>query len=181
MNLTNQFLISTGNLNGSLFADSIIYICRHDEDGAFGIVINKPSKTTVQELLKSLKVNTDTIDKNKVLHGGPVKTEQVFILHTPPAAYDVTIKVGDDVGVTLSRDILTAIEKNQAPEKIQFAFGHAGWAAGQLEDEIKNNAWITLPASADILFDTPARTRLNEATKRSGFDINNLSSVTGCS
>ena len=181
MDLTNHFLVSTGNLSGSLFDNSIIYLCRHDKDGAFGIVINKPSRTTVKELLDSLKVNADNVNKNMVLHGGPVKTEQVFILHTPPTDYDVTIKVADDVGITLSRDILTAIEKNQAPEKIQFAFGYAGWESGQLEEEIKSNAWITLPASPDILFDTPASARLGEATRRGGFDISNLSNVTGYS
>jgi len=166
MDLTNHFLVSTGNLTESLFDHSIIYICRHDKDGAFGLVINKPSRTTVRELLDSLKVNVDKINKNMVLHGGPVKTEQVFIMHTPPTHYDVTIKVSDDIGITLSRDILTAIEKKQAPEKIQFAFGYAGWEAGQIECEIKSNAWITLPASPDILFDTPASARLSEAENR---------------
>ena len=177
--VANHFLIAIGNTGGSLFANSIVYICRHDESGAFGIIINKPSKTAVGELLKSLKVSDSGGKSDMIMHGGPVKQEQVFILHSPPQEYEVTIKVGDSVGVTLSRDILAAISEKRAPDKMLFACGYAGWDGGQLEEEIMENAWIVLPASADIIFDLPPTARLAEATRRFGFDMNNLSSDPG--
>lgn len=179
MNFTNHFLISTGNAGGSFFAHSVIYVCRHDDEGAFGIIINKPSDTSVKELLGALKIESSLTGKDKVLHGGPVKPEQVFILHSPPVDFDVTIKIDEKVGVTLSRDILTAISENRAPSKMIFAFGYAGWEKGQLENEIAANAWISLPASVDIIFDMPPKTRFAEAGKRLGFDLSNFSDVSG--
>ena len=116
MNLTNHFLIATANLDRSVFADSVIFICRHDSDGAFGLVLNKPSNTSVRELLESLKI-PPAGGSSAVLHGGPVKPEQVFILHSPPGEYDVTIRVDDNIGVTMSKDILSAIAENRAPKK----------------------------------------------------------------
>lgn len=179
MNLTNHFLVSPGSASGSLFSNAVIYVCRHDDDGAFGIIINKPSSTSVSELLASLKVDAPQKLSDMVLHGGPVKQEQVFIIHSPPDNFDVTIKADDNIGVTLSRDILAAISENRAPDKMIFAFGYAAWEGGQLEDEIAANAWITVPASADIIFDMPANMRLAEAGKRLGFDISNFSVLSG--
>ena len=179
MNLTDHLLISTGNLRNSIFQNGVVYICRHDDEGAFGVVINKPSDISVANLLEKLKIDAPEIDANMVLQGGPVKPEQVFILHSPPDDFDVTIKSGKDIGITLSQDILTAISENRAPEKILFAFGYAGWEKGQLENEIKSNAWITLPATADIIFDTPFNTRFAKAGEMLGFDINNLSIMSG--
>ncbi|WOV91147.1 MAG: YqgE/AlgH family protein [Candidatus Zeuxoniibacter abyssi] len=180
MNLTNHFLISTGNLRRSIFEGAVIFICRHDSEGAFGLVVNKPSDTSVCELLDSLKVEPPASNNEfMVLRGGPVKQEQVFILHTPAKEFDVTIKVGEDIGVTLSRDILTAVSEGCAPEKLFFYFGYAGWGEGQLEEEVSENAWITIPASPEIIFDLPASQRLDEATKRLGFDISNLSDFAG--
>lgn len=178
MNLTNHFLIATANLDRSVFADSVIFICRHDSDGAFGLVLNKPSNTSVRELLESLKI-PPAGGSSAVLHGGPVKPEQVFILHSPPGEYDVTIRVDDNIGVTMSKDILSAIAENRAPQKMQFAFGYASWDSEQLESEIGENAWIAIPASADIIFDLPPPRRLSEAARRMGFDIKSLSADTG--
>lgn len=179
MDLTNHFLVATNNTSGSLFAGSIIYICRHDESGAFGLIINKPSPAPVSELLKSLKIKGGSRDGKMIMQGGPVKQEQVFILHSPAEEYDVTIKVSDEVGVTLSRDILKAISDRCAPEKMLFACGYAGWDGGQLEEEILENAWIVVPAASDIIFDIPPAMRLAEATRRLGFDMNDLSNVAG--
>ncbi len=179
MNLTDHFLISTGNLQGSFFADSVVFVCSHDRNGAFGLVVNKPTSTTARELLSSLKVKAPGGGEGRVMRGGPVKQEQVVILHSPAEQYDVTVKVNDDVAVTLSRDILKAIGEGAAPEKMIFFFGYSGWENGKLESEIGDNAWITVPASADIIFDMPAAQRLSAATQRLGFDINNLSDMAG--
>ena len=178
LNFTNHFLIATGHSDNSIFAGAVIYICRHDDEGAFGIIVNKPSSTSVDELLQSLKISASG-GQAAVLHGGPVKQEQVFILHSPPSEYDATIKVGDDIGVTMSRDILSAIAENRAPQKMLFAFGYAGWEAHQLESEISENAWLTVAASPDIIFDLPSHQRLDEAARRLGFDFANFSRDVG--
>lgn len=179
-NFTNHFLISTAKNEEDMFASAMVYVCRHDEDGAFGVIVNKPSDTKVSDLFDSLKIaSRPAADYGFVLNGGPVKPEQVIILHSLPGEYDMTIKINDQIGVTLSRDILGSISDKRGPEKCIFVFGYAGWGAGQLEVEIKHNDWIAIPANVDIIFDTPINTRLPEATRRFGFDINHLSDVTG--
>ena len=180
--IVNHFIMANAQVGGALFSNSIIYICRHDDSGAFGIIINKPSRMPVADLLKTTaatKPPADATVNKMIMHGGPVKRDQVFILHSPPQEYDVTIKVGDDIGVTLSKDILEAIEEKRAPEKMLFACGYAGWDGGQLEEEISDNAWIVLPASADIIFDFPPSERVGEAARRFGFDLGDLSSFSG--
>ena len=200
MNFSKHFLLSTDNLRGSFFAESVILLCRHDEDGAFGIVVNKPSPTKVRDLLRALRIRGEKpgnggadaeggddgaiyispdIDGGPVMQGGPVKPEQVFVLHSPERDYEATIKVDDNIAVTLSRDILAAIAQKRAPRKILFAFGYAGWGEGQLEDEISQNAWVPIPASADVVFDLPAEGRLPAALKRVGFDISKLADAAG--
>ena len=198
MNFSKHFLLSTDNLRGSFFADSVILLCKHDEDGAFGIVVNKPSPTKVRDLLRALRIRggkdeedsesgadakpayiSPDMDERPVMQGGPVKPEQVFVLHSPERDFEATIKVDDHIAVTLSRDILSAIAQGNAPRKILFAFGYAGWGEGQLESEISQNAWITIPASPDVVFDLPAEGRLPEALKRVGFDISKLADAAG--
>ncbi|MGI9337479.1 MAG: YqgE/AlgH family protein [Gammaproteobacteria bacterium] len=180
MDLTNHFLISTGSLSGSVFADSVVLVCSHDSEGAFGLVINKPSPAKEGELLSTLKAAPPGGGSdNPVMRGGPVKPEQVVILHSPPREFDVTIKVDDNIGVTLSRDILTAVSEGAAPDKVVFYCGYAGWEGGKLESEVGDNAWITMPASLDIVFDLPPSRRLAEATRRLGFDINLLADMSG--
>ena len=229
MNFAKHFLLSTDNLRGSFFAGSVILMCRHDEDGAFGIVVNKPSPTKVRDLLRALRIQggdageTETgkagktgetsetggetggdaeadagadagsgassdsrpiyispdVDGGPVMQGGPVKPEQVFVLHSPERDFEATIKVDDNIAVTLSRDILSAIADGKAPRKILFAFGYAGWGVGQLEDEISQNAWVLIPASPDLVFDLPAEGRLPAALKRVGFDITKLADAAG--
>jgi len=108
-----------------------------------------------------------------------VKPEQVFILHSPPGKYNATIRVDDNIGLTMSNDILSDIADNRAPDKMQFAFGYAAWEGGQLESEIHDNAWLPVQASPDIIFDMPPTGRFGEVTRRLGFDIRSLSSDTG--
>ena len=177
--LANHLLISTADSGGGIFQNSVIYVCQHDKDGAFGIVINKPSKLLACELLKKLKAHDNSADKNPVLRGGPVKPDQVFVLHSPAVSYDVTIQSGGDIAVTLSQDILVAAREGRAPQKILYAYGYTGWESGQLEEEVQNNAWITLQASPKIVFDTPHHTRFAAAGRMLGFDVNNLSQIKG--
>ena len=182
LDLTNHFLVSTNSRDRSLFGGSIVYLCRHDHEGAFGLIINKPSDTSVEDLLDSLEVeHPQSFDEDRwVLHGGPVKTKQVLVLHSLPADdFDVTIRVGSSAAVTLSRDILTAIAENKAPGRMLFAFGYSSWGPGQLEDEIRENTWIAIPAKPEMIFDTPAESRLSRAVRDFGFDITSFSEISG--
>lgn len=196
MNFARHFLLSTDNLRGSFFSGAVILLCKHDEDGAFGIVVNKPSPTKVRDLLRALRIRgggddesaengaapayiSPDMDARPVMQGGPVKPEQVFVLHSPERDFEATIKVDDNIAVTLSRDILAAIAQGEAPRKIMFAFGYAGWGEGQLESEITRNAWVTIPASPDVVFDLPAEGRLSAVLKRVGFDISKLADAAG--
>jgi putative transcriptional regulator len=166
-----------------MFGDAVIYLCRHDDEGAFGIVLNKPTPLTVGELLDSLDVDApDDLPQagDFVLSGGPVQPEQVFILHRPLGAFGATLEVGErDIGVTTSRDILSALSAGDAPRQMQFAVGYAGWGAGQLEREIKENAWLAALADERILFELPPAKRLAEAARKMGFDLSALADSAG--
>lgn len=195
MDLTNYFLISTESSGSSIFSNSIVYVCRHGGEGALGVVVNKPSDTSITDLLdrllpKPLAANSRFRSQQRVVNGGPVHPEQILVMHSPAAAddpdeeckfYDMTMRVSDEVYVTTSKDIIAAIHENarSVPEKLLFAFGHARWSEGQLEDEIMGNHWITIPARADIVFDTPVESRLSAATTSLGFNINQLSRFAG--
>lgn len=198
MNLTNYFLVATESVGKSIFTNAIVYVCRHSQaDGALGVVINKPSTTSVSGLLNRLLPKPLTSDSRfrsaqRVVNGGPVHPEQVLVVHSPAKAdktddeedgkyYDMTIRVTDQIWVTTSKDIIAAIHKDEpdAPEKFLFAFGHARWGEGQLEEEIMDNTWITIPARPDILFDTPIESRLSAATTSMGFEMSQLAYFAG--
>ncbi len=182
MNLSHHFLISTPQMRESIFSDAVIYLCKHDDEGAFGLVVNKPSPMRVSELLESLEVKSPALpqEKDSVLFGGPVQAEQVFILHQPLGHFGATLNVGkDEIGVTTSRDILAAISSADAPRRMQFTIGYCGWAPGQLEREIADNAWVTIAADEQILFELPPDERLAGAARRLGFDWGSLTGVSG--
>ena len=178
MDLTDYFLLPAREARESIFAKSLIYICRHDDDGAFGLIVNKPTSTPVNDLLGTHNISAKLKASAKVMRGGPVRPEQIFILHTPKRkSYEVTVKVSKKVHLTMSRDILKAIDEGKAPSKMLFTFGHARWMPGQLEDELMQNVWITIPAESAIIFDVPPAQRSSAAAESLGFDISNF--VTG--
>jgi len=179
-NLRNQFLIAMPSLNESIFSHTITYICDHSDDGAMGLVINQPLGINMSEIYQQLEcTDVDHHRDEAVLCGGPVQPERGFILHTPDQRWESSLAVSEDIMLTASRDIIDAMSRNQGPEKFLVALGYAGWDAGQLEDEIANNAWLTLPAEANILFDTPIEQRWSAASKSLGIDLNLISGIAG--
>lgn len=179
-NLSNQFLIAMPSLNESIFSHTITYICDHSEDGAMGLVINQPLGIDMSEIYQQLECTDVGYHSDEaVLCGGPVQPERGFILHTPEQRWESSLAVSEDIMLTASRDIIDAIARNQGPEKFLVALGYAGWDAGQLEDEIANNSWLTLPAQANILFDTPLEQRWSAASKCLGIDLNLISGIAG--
>lgn len=171
--LSRQFLLAMpGRVTGDL-ANTVIYVCEHTGDGALGLVINRPTDITVGDLLKRIDLDASvqggSIQNEKVYFGGPVQTDRGFVLHSPVGGYTSTIELGD-VALTTSRDVLQDVAKGEGPTKILVTLGYAGWGAGQLENEMSQNAWINVEASSDILFDVPAENRYQVALSSLGID-----------
>lgn len=180
-NLTNHFIIAMPSLQDGNFSESVTYICEHDENGALGITINRPSEISLSEILSQLQISisSDHIIDQTILNGGPVQVDRGFILHTPTGNWDSSLKVTDNIAVTTSQDIMQAIAKNEGPQKSLIALGYAGWGPGQLEYELSENAWLSCPATEEILFNTPLEKRWRAAALLLGIDLQLLSNQTG--
>jgi putative transcriptional regulator len=173
VNLSQQLLLAMpGKVMGSL-ADTVIYICEHTDQGALGLVINRPTDLTVGDLLKRLdlplSLEIGPRERAPVFFGGPVQTDRGFVLHMPPHGYGSSIRLGD-MALTTSRDVLQAVAVGKGPEPMLITLGYAGWGAGQLEDEISQNAWLTVNATHQILFDLPPEKRYEAALAQLGID-----------
>lgn len=181
INLTDHFLIAMPSLADPNFQQTVTYICAHNEEGAMGIVVNRPLDLTLGEVFVQMDLQpaNDIIDKTLVYQGGPVQTDRGFILHTPERHWDSSIQISASISVTTSRDILEAIAQDDGPQCTLVALGYAGWAAGQLEQEIADNAWLNGPADSGIIFTTPYEQRWQSAARLLGVDIQTLSSDIG--
>ncbi len=183
LDLSRQFLLAVPGRVGGEFANTIIYVCEHSEQGALGLVINRPTTLTVGDLLERLdlplKLEISAQSQAPVFFGGPVNTDRGFVLHMPSGDYNSSINVGQDVALTTSRDILQDVAAGQGPSKMLVSLGYAGWGAGQLEAELADNAWINVAASTDIIFNTPAEARYEAALAQLGIDLAMLNSAAG--
>jgi putative transcriptional regulator len=181
VNLTQHFLIAMPAMVDPHFSRSLTLVCEHNENGALGIVINRPIDMNLQGLLEQVKITPETGSFRSVpVHfGGPVQVDRGFVLHRPVGSWQSTLAVGPEIGLTTSKDILEAVARGAGPEHMLITLGYAGWAPGQLEHEITQNAWLTVPARSDILFDIPAEERLAAAMHALGVDYVNLSDVAG--
>jgi len=180
-NLTNHFLIAMPSLEDGNFSQSVTYICEHDDNGALGITINRPSEISFIEILSQLQITSDDSEINNqiILSGGPVQIDRGFILHRPHGNWDSSLKVTSNVAVTTSQDIIQAIANNEGPEQSLIALGYAGWGPGQLEYEIAQNTWLSCPATEDIIFNIPIEKRWAAAAMLLGIDLQLLSNQTG--
>ena len=164
------------------FHQTVTYICEHSEHGVLGIVINRPLDMPLGEVFKQLslapRVESDMASK-PVLRGGPVQIERGFVIHESTEQWEATAPVANSIQVTTSRDILSALATGEGPKLAVIALGYAGWGAGQLESEIAGNAWLSVPASPDILFDTPFDKRWREAAALLGIDLATISGEAG--
>ena len=178
---TNQFLIAMPALADPNFHQSVTFICEHNEDGALGIVINQPTDIRLGELLDHLDIQTDdtSVADNPVYNGGPVEMERGFVLHQPVGEWEGSLEIADGLALTTSSDILRAIAEGHGPRRYLVALGYAGWDAGQLEQEMADNAWLTSPANPDIIFDTPVQNRWRAAAEQLGVDLDLLSGGAG--
>lgn len=181
VSLANQFLIAMPAMQDPNFSQTVTLICQHNDEGALGIVINRTVNLTVGDVLDQMQIAKDEFVNPfaPVHYGGPVQTERGFILHEDVGNWDSTLPVATDIGLTTSRDILEAIALNQGPRRSLVALGYAGWGSGQLEREIRENAWLSGPASADLIFTTPVEHRWERAASLLGVDLSLLSSEAG--
>ncbi|MFZ6799426.1 YqgE/AlgH family protein [Undibacterium sp. Di24W] len=185
LDLSNHFLIAMPTMTDPVFGGTLIYICEHNARGAMGMVLNRPTDMTVADLFERIDLqleiipNSHPMGQNPVLFGGPVQSDRGFILHAPAGQYSSTLRVTDEVSFTTSRDILESLAAGEAPQRLLLSIGYAGWGAGQLEQEILANGWLTVPADLGVMFDLPIEERFDAAMKLLGFDPLMLASVAG--
>jgi len=179
--LRNHFLLAMPQLSEGIFSQSITYICEHGEGGAMGIVINRPLDLSVSAIFEHLRISTQRdFSHLQVMAGGPVDMDHGFVLHHRcDRTWKASMKVTPEITLTTSRDILSAIATDDGPSDHLIALGFAGWAAGQLEQELAENSWITLPGDSEVIFSTACDKRLSAAAALLGIDMNLISSQAG--
>lgn len=171
--LNNQFLVAMPGLTDGHFDHSVTFLCEHTQEGALGLIINRPMDLTLRDMLQHMELRCPALEEAgvpPVYWGGPVHPERGFVLHGPPSDWEATLAISEEVFVTTSRDILQAIGQGNGPERFLVTLGYAGWAAGQLEGEIRQNAWLNAPADLDVLFSLPATDRWEAAARLLGID-----------
>jgi putative transcriptional regulator len=179
--LQDHFLIAMPAMEDPNFNATVTYLCKHDAAGALGVVINRPSDTSLGELFDQLKVAPlhPAQASRPVLRGGPVERERGFVLHRSRLPFDVTFDTGGEVRVTVSSDILGAVARGEVAEPYVVALGYAGWGRGQLEAELLANAWLTVQADPALIFDTPFEQRWTAAVGLLGVDAHQITSYAG--
>lgn len=170
--LKDHFLVAMPVISDGIFAQSVTYICEHNEQGTMGIVINQPLDLRLDEIFKHLKISGTYHHQEHILAGGPVHMDRGFVLHRDTeGAWDATLKISNGIALTTSKDILAAIAHDEGPTDSLIALGYAGWGAGQLETELTQNNWLIIPADSDIIFNTPVEQRAKAATAKLGIDL----------
>jgi len=181
VNLTDNFLIAMPALEDPYFSNALVYICEHNENGALGIIVNRPIDMDLAGLFEKIdiKLEQPSLARLPVYFGGPVQLDRGFVLHRPVGHWQSTLAITGEIGLTSSRDVLAAVAKDGLPDEIIVSLGYAGWDAGQLEDELAQNSWLTVPARAGILFDLPPEERLPAAMQKLGISFSQLSDIAG--
>lgn len=182
VNLTDNFLIAMPAMTDPYFSGSLVYVCQHTPEGAMGVIVNRPIDMTLGVLFEKveLPLEREGMGNCPVYFGGPVQLDRGFVLHRPVGEWQSTLAVeGGEIGLTSSRDVLTSMGAIGEPGDILVTLGYSGWGAGQLEIELGQNAWLSVPASHTILFELPAEARLPAAMQNLGITYSQLSVVVG--
>jgi putative transcriptional regulator len=186
IDLTNHFLVAMPGMVDQNFERTVVYLCEHTKDGALGLVINKPTDITLQNLFEKVELKLGhrrELAEQPVYFGGPVQTERGFVLHDNmpdiESPYNSTLKVPGGLAMTTSKDVLEAMADGAGPKRVLITLGYAGWQAGQLEDEIGRNGWLTVNADPVVIFDTPVQQRYDRALSLLGIDPHMLSAEAG--
>jgi putative transcriptional regulator len=185
--LANQFLIAMPGMVDPNFANSVIYLFEHNERGAMGLVVNKPTEVDLGTLFDKidLKLEIAPLLEQPVYFGGPVQVERGFVLHesNPSLSYSSSLIIPGGLTMTTSKDVLEAVAIGNGPRKFLMTLGYAGWGAGQLEEEITLNGWMNVPLTREqmmeIIFNTPSSQRYERTMSHLGFDLSHLSGEAG--
>ena len=179
--LTNQLLIAMPGMADPNFSTTVTLICEHNDDGALGIIINRPLNLKLSGLFEQLSVDDadPQVAGDPVMSGGPVGTERGFVLHGKDLSFENTLAVSDEIQLTLSRDVIDAMAVGDGPDKSLVAIGYAGWEPGQLENEMLANSWLNVTATPELVFDTPFEERWDSAARLLGVDIASISPDAG--
>lgn len=178
---TGHFLIAMPGMVDPNFAHTLTYVCEHNADGALGIVVNKPIEMTLAALFEQIQIATGGADfgASRVHYGGPVQVDRGFVLHRPLGHWQSTLAISDELGLTTSKDVLEAMGRGVGPDDVIVSLGYAGWSPGQLETEIAQNAWLTVEADPDVMFEHAADERLPAAMRLLGIDFSQLAGAAG--
>lgn len=170
--LSSHFLMAMPNMADPNFDGTVVLLAEHSEKGAMGLVVNRPMNLDLAGLFEriDLDLGVSPVGAQPVLFGGPVQTDRGFVLHRPAGAWGSSISIGDELVLTSSRDILEAVAEGRGPGHFIVLLGYSGWGPGQLEDELSRNAWLSVPATADLVFDTPVERRFASAYRLLGID-----------
>lgn len=185
LNLVDHFLIAMPSMLDPVFGGTVVYLCEHNDEGALGVIINKPTDMTLDVLFERIDLTLEIdagrapADQQPVMFGGPVQVERGFVLHAPHGVYTSMMKVTDEIALTTSKDVLEAVAVGDGPKRLLVSLGCSGWSAGQLEDEIARNGWLTVRADPAIIFDTPVEARFAAAMKLLGIDPSMLTGEAG--
>lgn len=181
VNLTHHFLIAMPAMADPNFAHTLTFVCEHNPDGALGIVVNRPIDMKLAALFDQIDVplSNPALRETAVLFGGPVQVDRGFVLHRPLGNWQSTLAISDDLGLTTSKDILESVGRGDGPQNVLVSLGYAGWSAGQLEQELAQNAWLTVVADAEVMFSIPPEHRLSAAMQRLGISFAQLSEDVG--
>ncbi|MEO8297320.1 MAG: YqgE/AlgH family protein [Burkholderiales bacterium] len=185
INLTNQFLIAMPGMADETFSGSVVYVWEHTDKGALGLVINKPIDLKLRNLFErvDLTLGREDLVEDPVYFGGPVQTERGFVLHErlgeESGTYSSTLPIQGGLEMTTSRDVLEALAQGAGPRRVFVTLGYSGWGAGQVEDEISRNGWLSVDADPTIIFDTPVEARYGRALGLLGIDPGALSQEAG--
>lgn len=186
INLTGHLLIAMPGMTDPFFSKSVTFICSHNQDGAMGVMINRPTDLSYETIFEKIKIDLAqaALKDNTVLYGGPVQPERGFVLHEHSGEWDSTLSIAENTALTTSKDILESVAIGAGPEKMLLALGYAGWTAGQLEQEIAANSWLSVQAKDGdtlhkILFECKAEDKLNASLALLGINPAMLSEVAG--
>jgi putative transcriptional regulator len=179
--LAGQMLIAMPQMRDARFSRTVVYLCAHTKEGAMGLVINRMfNGLSFPDLLEQLNIEpTPLCDPIKIHFGGPVEAGRGFVLHSTDYVQETTLVVNDEVGLTATIDVLKAIANGEGPSRSLLALGYAGWGAGQLDNEIMDNAWLSVEPDDELLFGTDLDTKWERAIAKIGVDFSMLSGEAG--
>ena len=179
--LEGQLLVAMPTMSDPRFARSVIYLCAHSDDGAMGLVVNKLLESLkLSDLLKQLDIAAESVEESIRVHfGGPVEAARGFVLHSTDYTDEATMQVDGGFALTTTIDVLQAMAAGRGPRHSMLALGYAGWAPGQLDREIQDNGWLTVPADEELVFDSAQDGKWGRAVGRLGIDPGKLSGIAG--